>query len=216
MSYVYDIVLNFTSDFIEFYEWNKDDEIIHIKKINLVLVDSKCFNEIFDNIVTFSDEFLLSIFNKCEYYSNRKLDSIPYAFLLSDSYRVIAIILDNSGKIIKYSSLLLDEEEEVLNLCSKLGECKIDYRIVNKRIKNEFQTRNEKNIIKFIKDDLIINYKSRNISKLKYLYYEYFNKHSDNIEEIYQKLLNELSNDVSEKHYDLYNLIKLSYSGKNV
>lgn len=216
MSYVYDIVLNFNSDLYEFFEWYKDDSIYHIKRINLILVNSKTYNEIFDNIVLFNKDFLISIYNKCEYYTNRKIENINYAFLLTDSYRVIGILLDKTGKIIKYSSLLLDEEEEVLDLCYKLGEMKIDYEVLNPRKKNDFKTREEINIIDYIKKELIKDYEKKNISKLKYLYYEYFNKQSEDIDSIYQELLLELSKNISEKHYDLYNIIKLSYSRKSV
>ena len=216
MSYAYDIVLNFNSELYEFFEWNKEDIIYHIKKINIFLVDSKSYNDIFDNIVLFNKDFLSTIYNKCEYYSNRKLGNISYAFLLTDSYRVIGIILDSSGKIIKYSSLLLDDEEDVLDLSHKIEKIKLDYKIISRRNKNEFQTRREKNIIKYIKNDLVKEYRQNNISKLRYLYYEYFNKSSDDIDKIYQDLLNELENSIDDKHYHLYNLIKLSYSGKNV
>lgn len=216
MTYVYDIVLNYNSELYDFYEWKKDDVIYHIKRINLIKVDSKIYNEIYDNYCLFNDELLLSIFNKCEYYSNRKIDNIPYACLITDSYRVIGILLDSNGKIVKYSSLLLDEEEDVLDLCYKLGEIKLDYKIIKKRDKNEFYTRLEKNIIKFIKKDLNNDYHKKNINKLKYLYYEYFNKQSDNLEIIYQELMHEIENNFNEKHINLYNLIKLSYSSKSV
>ena len=215
MTYVYDIVLNFNTEYYDFYEWKKDDVIYHIKRINLIKVDSKTYNEIYDNFVLFNDEFLLSIFNKCEYYSNRRINNIPYACLLTDSYRVMGILLDNNGKIIKYSSLLLDEEEEVLDLCYKLGEIKLDYKIVKKISKNEYKTRHENNIMKYIKKDLTINYQKKNINKLKYLYYEYFNKQCDDINVIYQELMNEIENNFNEKHFDLYDLIKLSYSSKS-
>ena len=205
MSYVYDITLNFNSDYYEFYEWKKDDVIYHIKKIKLVLVDSNIYNDIFDNIVTFDNEFMLSMYNKCEYYTNRKTENLSYAFLL-----------DKTGKVIKYSSLLLDEEEEVLDICYKLGEIKLNYHIDKERNKNDFKTRDEINIIRYIKKDLMNNYNNNNISKLKYLYYEYFNKQSDNVDLIYQELLNELNKNIGKKHYDLYNLIKLSYSKKSV
>ena len=216
MSYVYDIVLNFNNDFYDFYEWKKDDIIYHIKRINLILVDSKIYNEIYDHMVKFSDDFLLSIFNKCEYYDNRKISSIPYAFLLTDSYRVMGIMLDNGGKIIKYSSLLLDEEEEVLDLCYKLGKITLDYEIIDEREKKEFTTRQEKYLIKYLKRELTNDYNEKNINKLKYLYYEYFNKENNDIEIIYHELLNELNKTIEKKHYDLYDLIKLSYSSKSV
>ncbi len=216
MSYVYDIVLNFNNSFYEFYEWKIDDLIYHIKRINLVRVDSKVYNDIFDNVVSFDNELLLSILNKCEYYNNRKVDNIPYAFLLTDSYRVIGLLLDNNGKVLKYSSLLLDEEEDVLDLTYKLSEIKLNYQIIKTKEKNEFQTRNEKQIIKYITNDLNNTYASKNLNKLKYLYYEYFDKQIDDIDQLYQELYSELSGNVNAKHYKLYNLIKLSYSGKNV
>ena len=215
MPYIYDIVLNFNQEFYEFYEWKRDDLIYHIKKINLFFVDSKVYNEIFDNIVVFNNDFLLSIFNKCEFCTNHRICNIPYAFLLTDSYRVVALMLNKNGRIIKYSSLMLDEEEEILNLCHKYSLMKLDYRIIELRIKNEFQTREEKNIIKYIKRELEKDYEKKNINKLKYLYYEYFNKQNDNIDLIYQELLAELSKDINIRHYNLCNLIKLSYSGKN-
>lgn len=216
MSYVYDLVLNFNNDYYDFYEWNSSDQIIHIKRINLILVDSTTYNEIFDNVTIFNKEFLLSIYNKCEYYTNKRIDTFPYAFLLTDSYRVMGLVLDNMGKIIKYSSLLLDEEEEVLDLCYKLGVIKLDYQIIKKRNKSSFHTREEDNIIKYIKKKITFDYDKKNISKLKYLYYEYFNEYSDDIDIIYQKISNELDKTIDQKHYELYNLIKLSYSRKNV
>ena len=210
MSYVYDLVLNFNNDYYEFYEWNKDDTIYHIKRIHLIKVDSKTYNEILDNYVMFSDDFLLNIFNKCEYYNSRSVESFSYAFLLTDSYRVIGLLLDFTGKIVKYSSLLLDEEEYVLDLCDKLASIKLDYKIIKKRVKNEFQTRLEQYIIKYIKKDLNLDY------ELKYLYYEYFNKESDDIKFIYESLMKELDKDISDKHYNLYNLIKISLCSKTV
>ena len=120
MCYVYDIVLNFNDEIYEFYEWKKDDNLSHIKRINLVRVDTLTYNVIYNNIVSFNDEFLLSIFNKCEIYNNRTINTIPYAFLLTDMYRAMGIILDNNGKTIKYSSLLLDE-------------VKLDFKVIKKK-----------------------------------------------------------------------------------
>lgn len=216
MTYVYDLVLNFNSFLYEFYEWRKDDIIYHIKRINLIKVDSKTYNTILDNIVAFDDDFILSIFNKCEYYNNRVVTNIPYAFLLTDTYRVIGLLLDNNGKIVKYSSLLLDEEEYVLDLCDKLGNIKLNYKIIKTREKDDFKTRQEVFIIKYIRKDLNIDYKKKDLNKLKYLYYEYFNKECDDIDYMYQKLIGELDKDINDKHYNLYNLIKVSYSGKTV
>lgn len=216
MSYVYDVVLNYNSNILDFYEWKKDDYLYHIKRINIIMVDSITYNDIYDNVVIFNNELLLNIFNKCEYFSNRNIETIPYAFLLTDSYRVIGLMLDKNGKIIKYSSLLLDEEEEILDIASKLKKIELDYKIIKKKTKNNFKTRQEINIINYIKKDIDNDYKKKDLNKLKYLYYEYFNKHSEDIDFIYEQLLQELNKDINEKHYDLYNLIKLSLCRKTV
>ena len=215
MTYVYDLILNFNSELYEFYEWNKDDDIYHIKRINLIKVDSKTYNEILENEVTFNDDFLLTIFNKCEYFENRSVEEIPYAILVTDTMRVMGIMLDTKGFIIKYSSLLLDEEEDVLDISDRLGVLKLNYQKKKKKNSTNNLTRYENNIIEYIKKDLNLCYKEKNLSKLKYLYYEYFNKQCNDLEEIYHCLINELNN-VNEKHFYLYNLIKLSLSHKNV
>ena len=42
MNYIYDIVLNFNKEYYSFYEWNRKDNIINVKKIPLFLVDNEC------------------------------------------------------------------------------------------------------------------------------------------------------------------------------
>lgn len=214
MTYVYDLILNFNQELYDFYEWKKEDDIIHIKKINLVRISSKLYNEILDYNIQFDDEFLLSIFNRCEYYENRSINKIPYAILISDNYRVLAIKLDLSGRIIGFSNLLLDEEEDVLDIVSRLGEIKLNLKKGNKRNKNEYQTRDEINIIKYIKKDLKLSRSQNNLEKLKYLYFEFFNRQCDDIDKIYDKLINVLDAEITTKHYNLYNLIKLSSTQK--
>ena len=135
--------------------------------------------------------------------------------LVSDNYRVMGIKLDMNGKIVGLSSLLLDEEEDVLDIVNRLGEIKLALKKESKRNKNEYQTREEINIIKYIKKDLKASLKEKNLDKLKYLYFEYFNKQCNDIDKIYQELNSILDKEITSKHYDLYNLIKLSYVHKS-
>lgn len=213
MTYVYDLILNFNNDLLEFFEWEKSDDLLHIKRINLIKIKSSVYNEILDNEISFSSSFLGDIFNKCEYFEQKKVKNLPYAVLVTDSYRVMALLLNNEGKIIKYSSLLLDEEEDTLEISIRIPLVKLEYNIVKKKEKNNL-TRKENNILKYIKKELHNCYQVKDISKLQYLYYEYSNKKNDDIDIIYNYLLKELSKDLNEKHYNLYNLIKLSYSSK--
>ena len=216
MVYVYDITLNFQKSLYEFYEWRKEDTISHIKRISLIKIKSSVYNDFLDYNVNMDQEILLSIFNKCEYYDNRNILTIPYALLITDSYRVMALEFNLNGYICKYSPLLLEEEEEIIEVSKRLKIMDLKYS------KNEFKnidiekTRTEKIISNYIKKDLDVCYQTKNISKLKYLYYEYFNKECNDIDVIFYKLMNEIDNNFNNKHYNLYNLIKLSLSGKNV
>ena len=85
--------------------------------------------------------------------------------------------------------------------------------IFSRKEKNNL-TRRENTILKYLKKELNNCYKNKDEAKLKYLYYEYSNKKNDDINSIYDYLTNELNKDVTDKHYNLYNLIKLSYSNK--
>ena len=72
MTYIYDLILNFHNELLEFYEWDKSDNIHHIKRINLIKIKSSTYNEILDYDIVFDNNFLTEIFNKCEYFQEKK------------------------------------------------------------------------------------------------------------------------------------------------
>jgi len=67
--------------------------------------------------------------------------------------------------------------------------------------------------LNYIEKDLYRSYKKKDLHKLRYLYYEYFNEESDDLEEIYKSLINTLDK-YNVKHNNLYKLIKLSCNTK--
>ena len=102
----------------------------------------------------------------------------------------MAIMLDKSGNIIKRSSLLLEEADEVLEISEKLEVTNITYK------KNIPQDRNI--ISRSIKEKynfIASFFKNINLNKdkylLKYIYYDIYNIIDDDINKIYNKLLNE-------------------------
>ena len=199
MTNIYDLILNFQENYYEFYEWNNNDEMIHIKKISLMKITSQDYNNILNKKVKFDDNFLFNIFNKCEYYDNKKIQNIAYAILLTDSYRVMA-----------------EDEEDIIDISDRLGCLKINYQILESK-NNEFdKTREEIEIINFIKNDLLESYNNKKYDKLKYLYYEYFSRETNDIKKIKTDLEKELEKPIDEKHYNLYQLIKISKQAKRV
>ena len=64
MIYIYDILVNFSKkEPYDFYEWNKDDEVINIKKIKLVRVTTKTLKELLEYESNIEKDFLLKIYN---------------------------------------------------------------------------------------------------------------------------------------------------------
>ena len=216
MMNIYDLLLNFQNNYYEFYEWNDTDILTHIKKINLMKISVDDYDNILSKNVVFNDNFLFGIFNKCEYYENKKTLSIPYAILFTDSYRVIGVMFDMNGQIIKYSSLELVDEEDVLDVSERLASCKLEYKIIGDRECNYDKTRNELEIINYIKNDLRDSFNGKKYDKIKYLYYEYFGIENNNIDKIKSDFEKELKGNINKKHYNLYNLIKLSKLTKRV
>ena len=72
MNYIYDLLLNFNEKIYDFYDWNKTDKIIHIKKIPIFKISSSKMNIIKNNKICFEDSFLEKIYRKTEEFMNRK------------------------------------------------------------------------------------------------------------------------------------------------
>ena len=61
MNYIYDIILNFTSNYFDFYEWKNEDILINFKKIPLFHVNSDVINDFIYYDIEVDKSFLNSI-----------------------------------------------------------------------------------------------------------------------------------------------------------
>ena len=208
MNYIYDIVLNFNREYYNFFEWDKKDTIVNIKKIPLFKVEDKLFNIFKYYNVNVDNSFTNMIKDKTSTYSKLKLE---YAAIICNGKEAIAILLNKNGVLIKRSSLLLDEEEEVLNEIN-------DNNIFNIEI-----VKSSKNKVSFInrcqkeKKDFLINYinKENNITNLKYLYYDYFEKEINDISNIKSSLIKEIKHNWNSKLDKFYETVKIFKKIKN-
>lgn len=203
MNYIYDILINFNEILYEFYDWNISDDIKHIRKIPVFKINSLSLYEIKNNKVIFDDEWMNNIKNKTEVFKNRKTQNIDYAFLISDGLEVIAIKWD---KKILYSHLLIDEENEVIDICNNLEESSIPYQVLEPIVINDFKTRKQICMEQRIKKELkkIIN--ENNTDKLKYIYYECFNEKTNSINKIIKEFSSDLTNEIIFKINNILNL----------
>ena len=60
MNYIYDIVLNFNKEYYNFFEWNKRDNIVNVKKIPLYVMAITIYVTGDNNICNAVLHFLLS------------------------------------------------------------------------------------------------------------------------------------------------------------
>lgn len=209
MNYIYDILLNFKEDLYDFFDWNYSDEIEHIRKIPVFRIDCQSFKEIKENIVKFDASFLETINNKTEIFNHKKVKQLNYAFLLSNGLEVLAFKCDEQFSSKYISKLLIDEDTEVIEVCEKLKEEKINYKIQSKRNIDVFKTRNDKDIIRYIKNELNLLIKNQEYDKLKYLYYECFDEKESKVSNIVKKINNCIDNNLNFNYMKIYNILKM-------
>ena len=188
MDYIYDIVLNFQNNYYDFYEWKETDKIINVKKILVYKITSEDYLNLKYNEVSIDIKDL-----------PKQIKMI----LVTDCQEVMGLLLDNQGKIIKRSSLLFDEADEVLEEKESIKNLSFKYKkniskphTCNSRIETE-KTKFLKNYfskIDIIKDEYL----------LKYIYYDIYNKEETNINKVYTELTNLIKENIDK----IYNSIK--------
>lgn len=205
MSYIYDILLNFNKQLIEYFEWEDTDNIKYVKKIILFKTSTEVIKDITHYEVILDSSFTSNI-PKYELNNNREDGKIC---LLTDDKIVIGLLIKNN-KVELISRLLLDEEYEALETANHITTTKIEYKKIKKRNSDKGNlTRKEL----AIKDNLLKKieslYKRKKEEELKYLYYEYTNKENNNIDYIYNYLKNSLIS-FNKNHINLYNILTMS------
>lgn len=205
MIYVYDILLNFNKELIEYFEWENYDNIKYAKKIILFKIDKKTMNDILNYDIEFDSSF---INNTNKYDLDGLNNKISYA-LFTDGDIVLGVSFKNN-KLYLLSRLIIDEEDEIINISEKLDNYKINYKKLNLRKKdNRCLTRDEKYKLSIIKEEIDKLYHNKNLEKLKYLYYEFTSKSCDNINYIYKYLIYSLSS-YTDKHKRILDVLNMS------
>ena len=210
MNYIYDVILNFQKEYYDFYDWNKSDNIYHMRKIPIIKISSKQLLDIKNNVVKFYKDNLKYFNVKAERFKQNSITKIKYTIILGDEHEALAIKLNKDGLVHLKSSLLPDEQEDVIEILKFQKETKLNYQIIKKSKTNFFKTRFEVEHEQFIHKELDEIYRQKNIQKLNYLCLECFNTPETNINRAYKKLKKEISktNDNFQKIYNIFKMIK--------
>lgn len=209
MYYYYDVLLNFGTDgdIYEFYEWESEDNVEFIKKIPLFRVTLDCLKDNLKYKTKFDSSFIEQIKEKTIVKGNcENLNT----FLISDSKNTLALEINEEGVVISRSKLLPSDELNISEVMFTMKESTLHYEKLEK-YKTNTTLRQERKIKKLIEQEIDTLYKENNTSKLKYLYYEWFNKNNDDIETIYKEMTSSLQKGYNDNLKRVYDFIKLSY-----
>lgn len=208
MNYVYDVLLNFNKEMYEFYDWNLDDYISHIRKILVFRVDNKTMSDLVNNSIVVDSDFLIKISNRTEMFTKQNVKIINYAALFTNGSFVIGIKFDKNGEIIGRSKLLIDEELDILDSALDMNQYNLKYNLIVDNKNVSFKTRKEILIEKYILKKL--NEVENNKEMLKYLYYECFNEKNNDFRKMLLKLNKSLTNNWDNFYNKVYNFFKLT------
>lgn len=190
MKNIYDILVNFKKIPYEFYEWNKEDDVKHVKKMPSIKVSDSTLYDIFYNDAVVSKNFLDQIKDKTEIFFGRTIKKVKYACVIYNDDVALSILLNDNGEIIGKSKLLFDEEEDVLKDDVSLKE--IDYEVIKKSKKISGLTRRETKIVLLLSKYLDKIHESKKNDEIKYMYFECFNTMEEDNEKAYKNLKNEV------------------------
>lgn len=209
MNYIYDILLNFQNELYDFYDWNTSDNIIHIRKIPILKISDKDMLNIKNNKIKFGDKILNLIMNRTEIFTQRNIKSLKYSVILSSNQSCIGVFIKDN-KVLK-SKLLIDEEEEVLDICKRQEVKEIDYEIIDKEKMNELKTRDMLEKEKYIKTEINNLIRDENYDKLNYIYFDCFNERESDENKMVSVLKNKF-NDIKyiDKIYDFLKMVQFN------
>ena len=200
MTYMYDVILNFTSNnYFDFFEWNKNDLLLNIKKVPIICIDENILYDFINCKIKVNDNFLKELDGKSIFLKKYK-SQYNYCVILSSKEKSIGVCFDKNGNIIYKSSMLLDEEDEANKIALKLKKTYIKYK--KYIIKKNYLLRCDLNKKKILLREIDNIYKNNEIDKLKYIYYELYNKELNDKEKIYHELLKNIDNIICK--YDFF------------
>lgn len=208
MNYVYDILSNFNQELYDFYDWDKNDNFTHLRKVPSFRVSKEVLVDLMFKKVKIKGNLLKLIKDKTQVFTKEGVDVIEYCFIVSDSVNALGVILDEDGIIYKRSKFLVSEELEI-NKCLKTSKIyNVEYNLLSSKTHYSNMTRNEEKVTNLILSELELIMDSTD--KIDYLYYEWFNTNKGKNK--YKKLVSSIKSSYTSKHeyiLELLNLLKI-------
>ncbi len=191
-----------------FYEWDENDSLDFVKKIPLIHINSKSLVDILTSKIKINREFLDTIKGKTKLNKNIYLD---YACIFADGKNSLAIEFNEDGIITSKSSISLDDELSINEFMYNILETSITYDVIEVEKQERF-LRQDLKIKNILKHEIENIKKTKNYSKLKYLYLEWFNKLDNNYDEMLNVMFDKIDGKLTSQEYKIYKIIEMSYN----
>ena len=204
MNYTYDIYINFQNSFFDFYEWNKNDKIIYIKKIPIFKVSSKTLHNLKNNKTIVDESFIKKIENKTKIVKDKQL---KYCAIISDEKDIVGINFTKNGINRQKSSIRIEDQEKIINTIKKQKINTIKYKTIIKN-KITFQTRLEKTNENILLKKINNIHKNNKNQIINYIYLECFGKKEKDINKATKKIKKEITK-TNDNFYKIVNILKL-------
>ena len=204
MTYIYDVTLNFNEVLYDFFEWNNNDNLIHVRKIPIFKVSNENFLNMLMYEVQLSDDILKKIKDKTDSYG-KKTKSFT-SCLIRNEDNIISLKFDDNGISKQVSSIIIEEELDILEIRVKLTKS-FEYKTLTKR-KFLTSTRYDSVNRTYLQNQINNLSIDNDREKIKYLYFEYFGKYINDE----KTALNKLKKEVIKDNYNnnLKDFFKLS------
>lgn len=198
MTYIYDVTLNFNDILYDFFEWNENDNIIHVKKIPILKLDNTNFFNIITHKIKINNVLLNKIRNKTETYGKKTKNFT--ACLISNDQNIIALKFNDEGISTDISSINVEEELDILEIRVNHSNF-FSYETLLER-KFLTTTRFDNTNKKIIKTEINNLDLKKDKDKIKYLYFEYFGNYIDDeliaLNQLKQEIKTEYNNNLKE------------------
>lgn len=207
MHYYYDVLANFDENYLEFYEWEKNDPFTFIKKVPFIRINNQDMLDLLTYKIRIESYWLEKYQEKTILKNNKEK---PLILLFSSTKTSVLLEFDEKGEAIYRSKLLIEDENNCNEYAYSMKEISVPYEKLERlETRKEFRKAIEDK--KIIKTELKMLKEKNNLEKCQFIYYEWFGTLENDFNKMIKDCEKELEKDYNLKIHQIAQLIKLTY-----
>lgn len=206
MPYYYDLLVDLDDELWEYYEWEKNDNLLLFKKVPFVRVNELIMKDFLEYQISLDNEWVKPYINKAILKNNKKMTGVLFASLKE----TIFFEFDETGKVLGKSKVLIEDWNNIYEL---VGERKNESVLYEKsdKIAPRLEFRRALKDKHFLEIEINSLVEKQDKSKCAYIYFEFFGKNKDDFKEMIKELKEEIQRPYTLKMHEVVKLIKMTY-----